>query len=200
MITVYGFVPFDRSGRVRWLLEELGQPYTDHWLDFRSGEARSPAFLAISPLGRVPAVTCEGDVLVESQAILSGLARRFGTGSLNPAHHDADQYESWMALASCTLDPVCFEFARPDIPKAERPARRAQAQRDLDRAIFRALLSQIDAHGTMLPGGFSPVDIQVAASLQYADRGGALADQPQLAAWLQTMRERPGAIASKLFG
>ena len=53
-MTVYRFVPEDRSGRVSWLLEELGVPYEAHDLDMEHDENRSEEFLSLNPLGRVP--------------------------------------------------------------------------------------------------------------------------------------------------
>ncbi len=50
------YAPKTRAGRVRWMLEELGVPYELHRLDLASGEHRTPEYLAVHPLGRVPAL------------------------------------------------------------------------------------------------------------------------------------------------
>jgi glutathione S-transferase len=200
MITVYGFVPFDRSGRVRWMLHELGLEFEDQRLKFGDKGNRSPEFLAMSPLGRVPTMTCDDVTLFESSVILTWLGRKFGKGSLDPASHDPSQYDCWMALASASMDPICFEFVRPDVPDDDKPMRRAQASRDMNRSISGALNSQLAERDSILTGGFCAVDIQVAANLHYADRVDQLAEQPRLRSWLDQMRGRPAAQASNLFG
>lgn len=200
MITVYGINPRDRSGRVRWMLHEVGQPFEDHWIDWRGVEPDTPAFRAISPLGKVPAIVTGDTHLCETSTILDWIGRTYGQGSLDPSSHDDNTYRSWLAMASSTVDPLCFEFVRPDVPRELRPPRREQAQRDLNRAVFPALESVLDERETMLPGGFSAVDIQVAASLHYADVDGRLADRDRVRAWLDAQRARPAAAASGLFG
>ncbi|MCB9676548.1 MAG: glutathione S-transferase family protein [Alphaproteobacteria bacterium] len=200
MLKLYGMAPVDRSGRVRWMLLECGVPFEDRWLKWREGDLDAPAFRAISPFGKVPAIeTDDGLALCETSVILDWIGRTYGQGALNPAAHDAHRYRSWMALASSTIDPICFEFVRPDVPKDDRPARRAQALRDMNRSVFTALRETLADRGSILPAGFCAVDIQVAASLHYADSDGRLADEPRLKDWLSEMRERPAAVASKLF-
>lgn len=199
MITVYGFVPFDRSGRVRWMLHELDQPFEDHWLDFREGESRGPEFLAISPLGKVPAITIGRLTVFESGAILDHLAQTFGEGStFYPGKHDGASYRSWLALASGTVDPCCFDFVRPDLSPESKALRMEQARVDLPR-ILDALLRQIGDRDSVLPTGFSAIDIQIAASLHYADRRDALEAHPQLKGYLDRARERPAAVRAGLF-
>jgi glutathione S-transferase len=200
MIRLYGMVPYDRSGRVRWMLNELGLSFEDRTLSFRDGDLDAPEFRAISPLGRVPALEAEGGVrLCETSVILDWLGRTHGRGSLDPAHQDDAAYRSWLAIASCTIDPVCFEFVRPDVPRDDRPGRREQAARDLARSVFPALRAALASRDAILEGGFSAVDIQVAASLHYADRDGRLADEPRLGAWLDAQRGRAAAQSSGLF-
>ncbi|MEZ4323476.1 MAG: glutathione S-transferase family protein [Myxococcota bacterium] len=200
MLKLYGIAPVDRSGRVRWMLHELGVPFEDRWLKWREGELDTPEFRAISPLGKVPAIEAEGTTLCETSVILDWLGRKYGTASLDPSTHTADGYASWMAMASATMDPLCFEFVRPDVKPEDRPARRLQASRDLSRAVMPALRAALADRDTVLEAGFCAVDIQVAASLHYADAGQQLAEEPRLKAWLDQMRARPAAVASKLFG
>jgi len=64
-ITVYGGSHWDRSGKIRWLLEELGITHDDHWLDVEKGDRDSGPYLQVNPLGRIPAVTLDGKPMIE---------------------------------------------------------------------------------------------------------------------------------------
>jgi len=61
-LTLYHAAP-SRSSIVHWMLEELGEPYDIHLVSFKKGENRQPAFLAINPMGKLPALT-HGDVVI----------------------------------------------------------------------------------------------------------------------------------------
>ena len=82
-------VPFSRSFRVLWLLEELGLDYEVAHYSIRDGSLRDPAFLAISPAGRVPALEIDSDVVFESGAILQTLCERYPDAGLAPGPDDA---------------------------------------------------------------------------------------------------------------
>ena len=199
MITLYGFVPKDRSGRVRWLLHELGLPYEDHWLNWSEGEPNSDWYRAMSPLGRVPAIRLvDGSTLCESAAIMTRLAETHGEGPWKPSAHP--DYPSWMSIASASIDPPAFEFVRPDVPSEDRATRRAQATRVMERSILPALRAALSERDSILPDGLCGVDLQVAASLHYVDSAGLLAEEPRLSEWLRDMRSRPAAVAAGIFG
>jgi len=65
-ITLYGGTYFDRSGKIRWLLEELGLEYRNHWLETDEDYEK---FLQIAPLGRTPAIMIDDQLMIESGAI-----------------------------------------------------------------------------------------------------------------------------------
>ncbi len=77
-------VPFSRSFRVLWLLEELELDYEVVPYSIRDGSLRDPAFLAISPAGRVPALEIDDEVLFESGAIIQLLCERHTQAGLAP--------------------------------------------------------------------------------------------------------------------
>ena len=86
-ITLY-YSPQTRATGARILLEELGAPYDLHVLNMKAGEQRQPAYLAINPLGKVPAIR-HGEALVTEQvAIFIYLADLFPKAGLTPALDD----------------------------------------------------------------------------------------------------------------
>jgi len=193
-------VPFDRSGRVRWMLEELAVPYEDRVLSWAERDLDSPEYRAISPLGRVPALVSGEVKLCETTVILDWIGRTHGTGSWSPDNQDDSAYRSWMGMAGSTIDAICFEFVRPDVPIDHREARRDQAAHTFQRTVLPALRQVLQSRDTVLEGGLCAVDLQIAASLHYADQRAALDGEPRLQAWLQQMRARPAAVQAGLFG
>lgn len=199
-ITLYCFVPFDRSGRVRWFLEELGRAYEDRPLDFGSGESRGAEYRAISPAGKVPALVDGETKVFETAAALAYLAETYDDGRLVPGPGDPCRaaYLSWMSFLSATVDPVVFSYLRPDVSDEERPPLVAQADKEVPRYLD-AIAGQLGEKDTMLARGFTPVDIQAAAVLDYARVGGKLEGRETLSAYLAAMKARPAAVAAKTF-
>ena len=99
---------YTRSGRARWMLEEVGAPCELERITFAKGEHRTPEYLAVHPHGSVPALV-DGDLkLIESSAIVMHLADKFPAKNLAPAlgTDDRARYYRWMVYVPATVDPV----------------------------------------------------------------------------------------------
>jgi len=97
--------PMSRGRIVRWMLEEIGQPYRTEVLGY--GDAmKSPEFLAINPMGKVPAIQHGGVVVTEAAAICAYLADAFPQAGLAPALTDPlrGTYYRWMFFAAGPLE------------------------------------------------------------------------------------------------
>ena len=81
-ITLYHAAP-SRSSIVHWMLEELGEPYDIKLISFKKGENRQPEFLAINPMGKLPALKHGDAVITEAAAICTYLADEFPAAKLN---------------------------------------------------------------------------------------------------------------------
>lgn len=93
--------PQSRGRTSRWMLEETGQPYTAVSLDY--GPAmKTPAFLALNPMGKVPCLTHGKHVVTEGGAICTYLADRFPASGLMPA--DRASFYRWMFFAAGPLE------------------------------------------------------------------------------------------------
>lgn len=109
-ITLY-YSPQSRATGTRVLLEELGAPYDLHALNMKAGEQRQPEYLAINPLGKVPAVR-RGDALVTEQvAITIYLADLFPQAGLTPALDDPlrGPYLRWIAYYGSSFEPALID-------------------------------------------------------------------------------------------
>lgn len=105
------YSPQTRATGTRVLLEELGAPYDLHVLNMKAGEQRQPGYLAVNPLGKVPAIK-HGDALVTEQiAIYIYLADLFPEAGLTPAPGDPMRgpYLRWIAYYGASFEPALID-------------------------------------------------------------------------------------------
>jgi len=108
MIKLY-WHPLTRSIRVLWMLEEIGAPYDLIDIDIRDNTARAnPAFLAASPMGKVPAIEDGHTRMAESAAICLHLADRFPEKNLSPGIDDPQRgkFLYWMFFTPSVIEPA----------------------------------------------------------------------------------------------
>ncbi len=109
MTDLYSFAPFDRSFRIRWLLEELGLPYGEQDLDYRQGQHRQAPYLALNPFGKIPVLSHDQETLFDSGAILWRLLERHdgeGRFHVQADQPGRDQYLSLYFHLCSSLDPM----------------------------------------------------------------------------------------------
>lgn len=198
-ITVH-HLDHSRSQRILWLLEELGAPY-ELKLWKRGRDFRAPKELrAVHPLGLAPIVVVDGDVLVESGAIIEGLLDRLeGGDALRPAHQ-IDGFRMWMHYAEGSLmPPLLVKLLTTKLRTAPPfPIRlfTGVVAGQLDAAYTD---KQIDLHLSFVEDhledrewfldAFSAADVQLGFPLYAAmQRGG---ERPAIRAWLDRCAARP---------
>ena len=103
--------PQTRSSSVLILLEELDAPYTLRDLNFRVGAQREPAYLAVNPLGKVPAIVHNGALVTELGAIFIYLADAFPQKGLAPAIGDVlrGPYLRWLVFYGSAFEPAVID-------------------------------------------------------------------------------------------
>jgi len=101
------YAPRTRSRRALWCLEETGQPFERKALKLRAGEHKKPAYLAINPSGKVPALVDGKQVITESAAICAYLADKYPESGLAPnvTAPKRGAYLSWMFFAAGVMEP-----------------------------------------------------------------------------------------------
>jgi len=123
-ITLY-YAPQTRATGTRVLLEELGAPYDLHVLNMKAGEQRQPAYLAINPLGKVPAVSHRGQLVTEQVAVYICLADLFPEAGLTPALDDPlrGPYLRWIAYYGSSFEPALIDrfMQRTPAPVTQSP-------------------------------------------------------------------------------
>ena len=110
-LTLY-YTPKTRAFRVRWLLEELGLEYRLEHIDLHAGEGNTPEYRAIHPLGQVPALKVDNEVMFESGAMLQWLAETHLDKGLAPALDSPwrREFDQWMFFAVGTLEFPAWEI------------------------------------------------------------------------------------------
>ncbi len=196
MIKLY-HAQYTRSLRVRWLLGELGIEYDLQRIDFAKGEHKQPEYLAVHPLGRLPAMT-DGDVtMFESGAMLEYILDKYGEGRLRPLPGTAEsaEYLQWFHFGEATFQPYLSAIARHSIflPKEERLDAVVKESRA---AVFDCLkmLNAHFEHNTHIAGeAFTAADIMTSYPLVLSHLFGVLPsdDYPNVATYYERISARP---------
>jgi glutathione S-transferase len=178
-----------RDTRVRWALEEVGQPYEVRLVSFQA--MKEPAHLALHPFGQIPTYE-EGDLaLFETGAIVLHIARRHA--GLLPGDGNAQARAiAWMFAAVNTVEPPILELATARIHEGDRPW--TSERLPLVEGRIRDRLEQLSARlgvAEWLDGAFSAGDLMMVSVLLRLKSSGLLDGYPNLAAYLARGEERP---------
>jgi glutathione S-transferase len=178
-----------RDTRVRWALEEVGQPYQVRLVSFRA--MKEPAHQALHPFGQIPTYE-EGDLaLFETGAIVLHIAERHAGLLPNDASARARAI-SWMFAALNTVEPPILELTTAKILEADRPWSKERLPLVQDR--IRERLDQLCIRlgdADWLDGAFSAGDLMMASVLLRVKPAGMLDEYPNLAAYLARAQARP---------
>ncbi len=183
--------PMSRGRTVRWMLEEVGQPYRVEPLEFGAA-MKSPAFLAINPMGKVPALTHDGAVATETAAICAYLADAFPQAGLAPAPGSRDRaaYYRWLFFAAGPIEAAIVDKALGVAVPANR--RQMSGYGSMDQALD-ALEGAVGACEHLAGDRFTAADLYVAAQMNFGFMFKMITDRPALAAYARRMGERPAA-------
>jgi glutathione S-transferase len=188
-----------RDTRVRWALEEVGQPYEVRLVSF--GAMKQPAHLALHPFGQIPTYE-EGDlVLFETGAIVFHLAERHA-GLLPVDANARARAITWMFAAVNTMEPPILEFGNARILEGDKPWGEARLPLVADRV--RSRMNQLAARlgdADWLDGAFSAGDLMMVSVLLRMKPSGILDEFPKLAAYVARGEARPAykrAFAAQL--
>src|SRR4051794_3023107 len=188
-----------RDMRVRWALEEVGQPYDVRLVSF--DEMKEPAHLARNPFGQIPTYQ-EGDLaLFESGAIVFHIAARHA-GLLPDEANARARAITWMFAALNTVEPPLVERGMAMLLERDKPWYEQRQPLLEDRARKRlSELSRRLGDAEWLDGAFSAGDLMMAGGLFRAKPSGILDEYPNLAAYVARGEARPAfkrAFAAQL--
>jgi glutathione S-transferase len=181
--------PMSRGRMVHWMLEEIGAPYRIELISFDKGENRKAAYLAVNPMGKIPAIVHRGTVITETGAIITYLADAFPASKLAPAPGDAARgtYLRWMFFGQGCIEPAIIDrmLSRP---AADRPTALGYGTYDdVLNAVEKAL-----APGPYILGNyFSAVDVYIASQLGFGLMTKSLEPRPIFQSYVGLISQRP---------
>jgi len=200
MITLH-HVAFSRSFRVLWLLEELGLEFDVKTYSIRDGSLRDPAFLAISPGGRVPALQIDGQMLFESGAIVQWLCERYPKAGLIPGVGAPERAAFLEMLGFAETMASLIENLNLSHIFLRDPAQASPTVLKLTTARLGATLAGLEARlgaqEYLLSTGFSGADAMMGFNLFAAPYYVKMDPFPQLRAYGERLEARPAFQAAR---
>lgn len=185
---IHYHAPQTRSVAIRWLLAELGVPHELKVLNLKAGEHKLPRYLAINPMGKVPAIAHGGTVVTETAAIAIHLADAYPQAGLAPPIGDPDRgsYLRWIVFYGAAVEPALVDRAlrREGGPASMLP------YGTVDDAI--AALSGALARGPYLLGDrFSAADVVIGSGIRYMLTFKLLPQTDVFTGYASRLAERP---------
>ena len=187
-LTLYHASP-SRSSIVRWMLEEIGEPYDIHLLRLMEGDQAKPDYLAVNPMGKVPALKHGDVVITEAAAICTYLADEFPGAKLSipVGNPQRGVYLKWLFFG-----PSCIEAAMIDraSPRKEEARRAMLGYGDFDTVMD--VTANAVAKGPFLMGEqFTAADVIVGSTLRWGMMFKLLPERSEFVAYTNRLAARP---------
>jgi len=184
--------PMSRGRIVRWMLEEIAVPYRTELLEYDT-MMKAPAYLAINPMGKVPAISHGGIVVTEVPAICAYLADAFPQAGLAPPPGDRSRgpYYRWLFFAAGPLEAAVTAQALGAVVPKERERMVGWGRLDHVVDALEAAVSQT----TYLAGdSFTAADIYVGSHIRFGMQFGTIEKRPAFERYCERLSTRPAAL------
>jgi glutathione S-transferase len=180
--------PQSRSSGTLMLLEELGAPFELHLLNMKAGEQRQGTYLAVNPLGKVPAIKHRGELVTEQVAIFIYLADLFPKAGLAPAIGDPlrGPYLRWMVYYA-----ACYEPALVDRAMKREPAPLAMSTYGDFDTMLGTVVERLTGSPYLLGDTFSAADLLWGMGLQWGTMFKIVPETPVIADYVKRVSARP---------
>ncbi|HEX2215844.1 MAG TPA: glutathione S-transferase family protein [Xanthobacteraceae bacterium] len=189
-LTLYHATP-SRSAIALWMLEEVGEPYGIKLLNLSKGEQQRPDYLAINPMGKVPALQHGDAVITEVAAICTYLADAFPAAKLNVPVGTPGRgvYLKWLFFG-----PGCFEPAVTDraFPRKEPPRRAALGYGDYD-ATMNTVAQALAKSPYLIGEQFTAADVVIGANIRWGMMFKLVPERPEFVDYAARLAGRPAA-------
>ena len=187
--------PMSRGRIVRWMLEEVGRPYRTVALDYAT-TMKAPDYLAINPMGKVPAITHRGVVVTECAAICAYLADAFPDAGLAPATDDPMRgpYYRWMFFAAGPVEAAVTAKALGLLAPAEKSAMAGYGSFD---QVVDGLESALTEAPWLLGEQFTAADVYVGSQIAWGLMFKSLPARPAFQAYAERLNARAAAVRAR---
>ncbi len=190
MITFYTN-PQSRGRIARWMLEEVGAPYEAVVLDYYTS-MKAPEYLALNPMGKVPALVHDGHVVTENAAICTYLAMTFPEAGLMA--EDRAAFFRWMFFAAGPVEQAVVNTAFGWVPNGRQEKRRA-GYGDLG-DVMATLIGHLAGHDYIADGRFTAADVFIGSQVAWGMEAGTIPVDDTLAAYWARLKDRPALAAA----
>jgi glutathione S-transferase len=187
--------PMSRGRIARWMLEEVGERYRAEIIDY-GPPMKAPGYLAINPMGKVPALRHGETVVTECAAICAYLADAFPQAGLAPAPGDRlrGPYYRWLFFAAGPLEAAvtnkAFGFEVP-------PDRRGMAGYGSLDDVLSAIEGLLSSHDFVIGNRFTAADIYLGSHIGWGMRFGTVEKRPAFERYWERVANRPAAIRAR---
>jgi glutathione S-transferase len=188
-VTLY-HAPQSRSAGALILLEELGADYELHVLNLKKGEQRQAAYLAINPMGKVPAIVHDGALVSEQGAVYAYLADLYPEAGITPAIGDPlrGPYLRWLFYYGSSFEPALVDrsLKREPAPKSTSPYGDYET-------MLKTLTDQLGAGPFLLGTRFTAADVLWGTALRWTTMFKLVPETPVVTAYIGRVTARPAA-------
>jgi glutathione S-transferase len=183
--------PMSRGRIVRWMLEEVGEPYETRLLDYGT-TMKAPEYLAINPMGKVPAIQHGDTVVTEAAAICAYLADAFPGKSLAPPTGDRlrGTYYRWLFFAAGCVEPAVTARSLGLLASAEK---KAMAGYGSYQDVIDTLETAIAGRDYICGDHFTAADLYLGSQLGWGLMFGTIDKRPAFADYVERLQARPAA-------
>jgi glutathione S-transferase len=186
---IHYHAPNTRSASIRWLFEELGNPpHETKALNLSKGDHKTPAYMAINPMGKVPTLVHGGTVITEAAAIALYLADVFGEAELAPKIGDTARgtYLRWIIFNQAAVEPAVTDLALKREPGS--PGMMSYGTYD---ATIDALTGALAKGPYILGDRFSAADVIVGSGVRWMLLFKLLPERREFTSYAERLMARP---------
>jgi len=185
--------PMSRGRIVRWMLEEVGQPYRTEVLDYAT-TLKAPEYLAINPMGKVPAIKHGNTVVTECAAICAYLADAFPEAGLAPSLNERGPYYRWLFYAAGPVESAVMNRAMGfEVP----PGRERMAGYGSFAAVMDVLEQAVSKTPYIAGDRFTAADVYFGSQIGWGLQFGSMEKRPGFAEYYARLAARPANIRAR---
>jgi glutathione S-transferase len=189
MLTLYTN-PQSRGRIAHWMLEEVGQPYEIALVGY--DDVLGGRFRAINPMGKIPTLVADGQVITEAAAIIAWLAQRFPEARLTPTAEEAADYYRWLFFAAGPLEQAVVSKSMGWT--IDDPARgRMLGFGDFERP-FQVLEAHLGGRDYVCGARFTAADVYVGSQVDWGLRFGSFPATSVFTGYAERLRQRPAYV------
>lgn len=186
--------PMSRGQIAHWMLEELGQPYQTNWLEWGPSGNKGAAYLAVNPMGKVPAIRHNGKVVTEAAGICLYLADAFPQAGLKPGPEGLADYYRWTLFSAGPVEQAVTARAMSwEVPEG----REGMAGFGTFDATVNTLAQMLAERTYVCGDTFTAADVYVGSTVDWGLMFKSIPSQPPLEAYAARLRARPAYKSAK---